>query len=160
MSAALAWHDSATAARILCAGDDICDLIQVQCRLEGELDFAIIASEEEVEAALAVESAFDIVIIDQRIGRLGGRAFSEKLRRHSPEAERLVIVHYVDVEVAELLESDCRVMRVLQAPFSREVLCDAVADALLRHRARALRASAVPRVTPMGGNPCCTLAAR
>jgi hypothetical protein len=45
------------------------------------------------------------------------------------------------------------VMRVLHMPCPAQVLCDAVSDALLRHRARALRAAAVPQhVTPAGSH--------
>ena len=156
MSAAFAWHDDVADARILCAGNELGDLIQVQCRLEGELDFTIIASQAEADAALASEPPFDIIIVDQRLSRLGGRAFIEKLRRHSPDAERLIIVRRLDQAVREMMENDGRVMRLLHAPLPADVLCGAVADALLRHRARALRASAAPRVTPMGGMPCCT----
>ena len=151
-----AWHDDPPAARVLCAGDDLGDLIRMQCCLEGNLDFVIVANADEANSALAGEPSFDVIILDQHFEQLGGRTFLERLRRHSPEAERLVVVHHVDQAISEMLDSDCRVMRLLHAPFADDVLCDAVADALLRHRARALRASALPRVTPMGGNPCCT----
>lgn len=151
---ASAWHTDAPSARILCVGADLGELIQVQCLLDAELDFVIITSADEMEAALATESEFDIIIMDHGLERF---FVVDRLRRHSPDAERLVIVRNdVDATIAAMIESDCRVMRLLRAPFAAEVLCDAVADARLRHRARALRASAVPRVTPMGGNPCCT----
>lgn len=87
------------------------------------------------------------------------RSFVEKLRRHSPDAERLIIVRRLDRTIRKMQENDGRVMGLLRAPFPAEVLCGAVSDALLRHRARALRASAVASVTPMGGSPCCTSAA-
>ena len=149
-----AWHSDVSAARILCIGADLGELIQVQCLLDSELDFVIITNETEMEAALIAERAFDVIIIDQVCDR---RLPVEPLRDHSPDAERLVIIHNaVDPITAAMIEGDCRVMRLLRTPLSAELLCDAVADALLRHRARAFRASAVPRVTPMGGNPCCT----
>ena len=151
---ASAWHSEGSPARILCVGADLGELIQVQCLLDGELDFVIITSEHEMEAALASEAAFDVIIMDKGLEQV---LVVERLRSHSPDAERLVIIHHgVDANVAAMIESDCRVMRLLRMPLSAELLCDAVADALLRHRARLLRASAVPRVTPMGGNPCCT----
>ena len=151
---ASAWHTDVSAARILCVGADLGELIQVQCLLEGELDFVIITSEHEMEAALASESAFDIIILDRGLEQL---LVVDRLRSHSPDAERLIIIRNgVDESIAAMIEGDCRVMRLLRTPLSAELLCDAVADALLRHRARMLRASAVPRVTPMGGNPCCT----
>ena len=154
---ASAWHDAAPNARVLCAGGDLGELIQMQCCLGSDLDFVIVANPSEAQSALFTEAPFDLIILDQRIEQLGGSRFVERLRRHSPDAERLVIVHQeIDAVIAGMIESDCRVMRVLQAPFADEVLCGAVADALLRHRARMMRASAVPRVTPMGGNPCCT----
>ena len=149
-----AWHSDVSAARILCIGADLGELIQVQCLLDGEFDFVTVTSRGEFEAALAIESAFDILIMDQALEKL---CVVERLRNHSPDAERLVILHSeIDASTASMIESDCRVMRLLRTPLTAELLCDAMADALLRHRARLLRASAVPRVTPMGGNPCCT----
>jgi hypothetical protein len=149
-----AWHSDVSAARILCIGADVGELIQVQCLLDGEPDFVTITNDAEMEAALTCEPAFDIIIMGQGIDR---QLADDRLRRHSPDAERLVIIHNeVDASTVAMIEGDCRVMRLLRTPLSAELLCDAVADALLRHRARALRASAVPRVTPMGGNPCCT----
>ena len=149
-----AWHTDVPAARILCAGADIGELIKVECLLSGDFDFVLITSAEETEAALESEPEFDIIIMDQGVERC---LAVDRLRRHSPDAERLLIIRTdVDATIAAMIESDCRVMRLLRAPIHADVLCDAVADALLRHRARALRASAVPRVTPMGGNPCCT----
>ena len=151
---ASAWHTNVSAARILCVGADLGELIQVQCLLDGELDFVIITSEHEMEAALAAESAFDIIIMDEGLEQL---PVVDRLRSHSPDAERLLIIRKpVDANIAAMIQSDCRVMRLLRAPLSAELLCDAVADARLRHRARVLHASAVPRVTPMGGNLCCT----
>ena len=153
---ACAWHDAPPAARILCAGDKLGDPIQMQCCLEGPLDFVIISGADEAATALAGESPFDVIILDQHIERLGGRSFLDRLRDHSPEAERLIVVHHTDQAMRDMLEGESRVMRLLQAPLADDVLCGAVADALLRHRARALRASTLPSVTPMGGNPCCT----
>ncbi len=127
--------------------------------LDPELDYVIVTSADEANVALTVEPSFDVVILDQRLERLGGLTFLEQLRRHSPDAERLIIVHQGDQAASEMLESDCRVMRLLHSPFADDVLFEAVVDALLRHRARTLRASALPRVTPMGGNPCCTAVA-
>jgi DNA-binding NtrC family response regulator len=152
---ASAWQDAPPAARVLCAGEDLGDLIQMQCCLDGQFDFVIITSAEEATAALMFEDSFDVLILDQRLEQLGGGRLLERLRRHSPDAERLIVVHRAE-EISKMLESECRVMRLLPAPFAADALCSAVADALLRHRARALRASALPRVTPMGGNPCCT----
>ncbi|MEO7455747.1 MAG: hypothetical protein ABIY52_05750 [Gemmatimonadaceae bacterium] len=122
-----------------------------------ELDFVIVASADEVDAALTAEPAFDVIILDQYTERIGGLPFLQRLRQHSPDAERLIVARQVDERVSEMLQSDCRVMRVLQGPFSAELLCRAVEDALLRHRARALRAMTVPRVTPMDSGHGCVV---
>lgn len=159
MSASASQDDRAPG-RIMCSGDDLYDLIHGQCGLDRTLGVVTITIVEEANAALEAESAFDVIILDQRLDRIGTHTFMEQLRRHSPDAERLIVVDRVDMTISDMLENDCRVMRLLRAPVAADVLCDAVADALLRHRARALRATALPRVTPMGGNPCCTALAK
>lgn len=153
---ATAWQPDRAPARILCAGDDLGDLIQMQCRLDGEPDFVIIANALEAADALAAESAFDLIILDQRLERVGGHSFVEQLQDHSPDAERLIVVHRMTLAITRTIENDCRVMRLLHAPLSADVLCNAVADALLRHRARELRARAVPSVTSLGVHLFCT----
>ncbi|MEO7455736.1 MAG: hypothetical protein ABIY52_05695 [Gemmatimonadaceae bacterium] len=156
MDAAIATESRDTStARILCVGDDVSDLLALPYALDGDRDFILLATGCEVDSALA-EEAYDLMIIDQRCEQVGGMSFVERLRAHSPDAEQIIVVHTPDEEVMELARNDCRVMRVLQAPVAPDVMAEAVGAALLRHRARRLRATAVPRVTPMGGNLCCT----
>ena len=83
-----------------------------------------------------------------------GEEFLAQLRAHSPDAERLLLARRVDRTVRSIVWSDARVMRILLDPCTTAALREAVSDAMLRHRARHLRASAVPRVTPVSGNPC------
>ena len=57
-----AWHDDPANARLLCAGDDLGELIRMQCCLDADLDFIIIASADEATAALTAEASFDVII--------------------------------------------------------------------------------------------------
>ena len=156
MTAAIALqYLDTTCARILCVGDDVRELIRIPRQLDSELDFVIVASPSEASAALAHEAPFDLIISDQRMRGVGGASFLARMRTHSPDAERLILVRREDRGAKAMAASDGRVMRLLVAPCAQTVLREAVSDALLRHRARCLRVAAVPRVTPMGAHPCC-----
>lgn len=68
-----------------------------------------------------------------------------RLRAHSPDAEQLILSRLADPVAREMAANDGRVMRLLVKPCPGVVLCQAVADALLRHRARSLRAGVSAR---------------
>ena len=141
--------------RILCVGDEVEQLLEIQRDLDSDYDFVIVACCDEGPGALAEEAPFDLIINDQRMTAAGGDDLLGQLRKHSPQAERLVLALRDDRESRASVAGDGRVMRLLLHPCPAHELREAVADALLRHRARALRATAVPRVTPAGGHPCC-----
>ncbi|MBA3672141.1 MAG: response regulator [Gemmatimonadaceae bacterium] len=141
--------------RILCVGDEVDQLLEIQRELDSDYDFVIVACCEEGQGALAEEAPFDLIINDQRMSAAGGTELLARLRQHSPDAERLVLALRHDRATRAMAAEDGRIMRLLVQPCPAAVLREAVADALLRHRARALRASAIPRVTPAGGHPCC-----
>lgn len=140
--------------RILCVGNCLDQLLEIQRQLDCDLDFVIAACAEEGLAALAVEAPFDVIITCLQLPGNLGAVFNARLRQHSPDAERLILAPCIDAQAKAAVANDARVMRLLLAPCSTTALREAVADALLRHRARRLRAAVVPRSTPPGGNPC------
>lgn len=144
-----------TKARILCIGPDIARLICIVSQLDTDLEIVVVACPEEGNAALLSEPAYNVIISDDEMPGIEAILFLARLRAHSPGAERVVFASQADHAALEMAASDARVMRVLERPCEESVLREAVADAILRHRARAFRASAVPRVTPMGAHPCC-----
>lgn len=156
MSFAIARHSApVSCVRILCVGDEVEQLLEIQRDLDSDYDFVIVGCCEEGPGALAEEAPFDLIINAQRMSAVGGDDLLARLRLHSPNAERLVLALRDDREARARAAADGRVMRTLVQPCPANELRGAVADALLRHRARALRASAIPRVTPAGGHPCC-----
>ena len=160
MTAAVAYSDDVSCCvRILCVGDHVEQLIQIRDQLDPDFDFVIVGCSSEALSALATEPQFDLIINDCEMSGAGGERFLERLRSHSPDAERLILTPRNDESARAMAASDARVMRLLRRKCRSSVLRGAVADALLRHRARTLRAQAIPRVTPMGGNPCCVLRA-
>lgn len=155
MTAALAFPDDVTlCVRILCVGDHVEQLLAIPYHLDTDYDFVIVGCSDEALAALSAEAPFDLIINDCEMSGAGGSQFLERLHAHSPDAERLIVAPIYDAVAREMAASDGRVMRLLGRACPAPVLQDAVADALLRHRARRLRAASMPRVTPMGGNPC------
>ena len=117
-------------ARVLCIGTNVTHLIRLVTELDSDLDIIVVACPEEGNEALLREAPYDVILIDDDMPGVEGALFLARLRAHSPCAVRV--------------KSDVAVLR------------DAIAAATLRHRARALRASTIPRVTPVGAHPCCT----
>ena len=156
MTAAIALsYEASVCARILCVGADMEKLLGIQYQLDTDFDFVLVSCPDECPAVLASEDPFDVIISDHRARSKCGEWFRKQLRAHSPDAERIIVASQADRDTKAMAASDGRVMRLLVGPCSATVLREAVSDALLRHRARALRAAAIPRVTPMGGHPCC-----
>ena len=141
-------------ARILCVGDDVEHLLEMLYQLDSDFDFVVVSRPDEGPAVLANEGPFDVIISDGQTRSGRGARFTSLLRAHSPDAERLILAVRDDRATRAMAASDGRVMRVLLRPCPANVLREAVSDALLRHRARCLRAATAPRVTPTSGHPC------
>ena len=148
-------HGETTCARILCVGDDVRELLGIQGQLDSEFVCVLVACSTDADAVLATEPPFDVLISDQRMAGTGGALMLARLLPHSPDAERLILARRADRAAVAMAATDGRVMRLLIAPCEPSVLREAVSDALLRHRARHMRATTVPRVTPISSHPCC-----
>ena len=142
-------------ARILCVGDNAKDLVEIQLRLDIDVDFVLVANPMEGHAALAAEAEFDIIVFDRPMCGELGIQFLTRLSTHSADAERIILAPSDDRASRDIAANDGRVMRLLCRPCPATILREAVSDALLRHRARLLRMTTVPRVTPAGAHPCC-----
>lgn len=140
--------------RVMCVGTNPQRLLEIQRRLDCDLDFVIATCPVEGLAALEVEAPFHVIITCLPLRMKQGTHFQARLREHSPNAERLVLAPRIDANARAMVATDARVMRLLRESCPTSEMREAVADALLRHRARCLRAAIVPRFTPPGGNPC------
>ena len=140
--------------RILYVGTRGKRWLKLQCQLDNDVHCVIATGPADGLALLEAEVAFDVIITMLESVGSEQRAFTAKLREHSPDAERLILSRRIDARVRAAVATDARVMRLLVHPCPASVIREAVADALLRHRARCLRAAMVPRMTPPGGNPC------
>ena len=91
MTPAISAHCRASdQARILCLGDDV-EQLEIQYQLDSDIDFVIVAGPDEGYAALATEAPFDIIISDQQMRSGRGQLFLTRLRKHSPDAERVML---------------------------------------------------------------------
>lgn len=157
MNAALSKPDSSSSAvvfeprpaspRVLCIGEKVPSVVRLQLQLDADFDLTLVSCTENCDEIFETEAPFDLVICDASVPEMWGASILEKLYAHSPEAERIVLSWRVTPAAKKTMIRDAHVMRVLLAPCPTMVLRAAVADALLRHRARALRAT-----TPPSGN--------
>ncbi len=139
---------SSCVARILCIGGNVADVLRLQLQLDADFEFALVTCETDCREVLASELEFDLIIRDASATWLWSGDLLESLDAHSPEAERIVLASRMDAATRERVSQNARVMCVLLSPCPTMLLRARVADALLRHRARALR-NAIS--TPPGG---------
>ncbi len=141
-------YGGSLSARILCIGDRVERLLEIQRQLDDDQDFVIVGCPTEGHAALATEGPFDVIITDRRMREGRSALFLARLRQHSPDAERLVLADSSNGEKRRTAASEGRVMWLLPNPCPALLLREAVADAMLRHRARYMRTTMEARVTP------------
>jgi len=88
---------------------------------------------------------FDVVVSDQRMGLVDGLAVLERARERSPDAPRVMITGYAELELVEDAKNRGHVDRFLAKPFSPDAFLDEVAPLLDTRRVRAARQLAFDR---------------
>ena len=145
----LAANDRDTpCARVLCLGDDVDHLLEMQQVFGTRHEFVIVTSASAGDAAVLSAESFQLIISGERTLDMGFGKLLLRLRLHSPDAERIVFVKTGDALAVMMAAREARVMRVLTRPCSAVLLREAVNAALLRNRARCLRAAMAHTITP------------
>jgi hypothetical protein len=119
--------------RILYVGDRVKDAAGLPSERDHMFRSTVVARTADVESVLAKEAPFELVIIDHCLQQLGGVVFLERLHRHSPEAERLIIAPAPEPAEPTFAAGDAEVVRALHTPHVR-----ADVSPVSRPRARSL----------------------
>jgi CheY-like chemotaxis protein len=83
---------------------------------------------------LATKGPFAVVISDMRMPRMDGAAFLARVRSNAPDAVRMLLTGYSDVESAIAAVNEGQIFRFLAKPCAPEHLKQAVAAAAEQHR--------------------------
>ncbi|MDZ4281344.1 MAG: response regulator [Hydrogenophaga sp.] len=114
-----------TKPRVLCVDDEPGVLRSLEALLRGRFDVSSAASARE-GLALMHNSAFDVVISDQRMPGMSGTEFLEQVKEMSPQTMRLLLTGHA--EVTDVLRSvnDSEVFRYIHKPWDNQHLVDMV----------------------------------
>lgn len=123
-----------TVERILLVDDDFSLLAAIQRQFRRE--FAIITAEEG-EAGLAIlqrDGPFAVVVSDMRMPGMNGVEFLRRVRELAPDAVRVMLTGYADLEAAIAAVNEGNVFRFLTKPCPQEVLANTLRACLEQHR--------------------------
>lgn len=121
-------------AQILCVDDDPDVLAGLQLSLRHLGEVHVASHGEEALAMAAGLPRLAVVLCDMRMPGMAGDEVLARFRQRWPLATRLLLTGYSDMEAAIRAINQGRVFRFLNKPCPREVLQQAVTDALEQHR--------------------------
>jgi response regulator RpfG family c-di-GMP phosphodiesterase len=123
------------APRVLCVDDEPHVLEGVRDSLSRSFDVRVAESGADGLALLTQDSdAYAVVISDMRMPVMSGAAFLNQARRIAPNAVRLLLTGYSDVDAAIRAVNDGQLFRFLTKPCPPDELLRACAAALGQHR--------------------------
>ena len=138
--------DAAAQRRVLFVDDDegLRDYVSnVLTRMPG-VEVVTAASGEDAMAVMQRDS-FDVIVSDQRMGKIDGVQVLEAAAKLQEGAPRVLVTGYADLDLTEEAVNTGHVTRMLSKPFLPQDLTALVAPLLHERRAAEARASAFSR---------------
>jgi CheY-like chemotaxis protein len=121
--------------RVLCVDDEVQVLEGLKDTLRRSFDVRVASSGAEgLELLRRDPEAFSVVISDMRMPVMPGWAFLREVRRVAPDAARILLTGYSDVDSAARAVNDGQLFRFLTKPCSHDDLMRACAAGLGHHR--------------------------
>ncbi len=123
--------------RILCVDDEPQILESLQDTLYEHFDVRVAASGAEGLARLSDEpDEYALIISDMQMPEMPGSVFLREARRVAPDATRILLTGYADLDAAASAVNDGQLFRFLMKPCSEADLLGACHAALEQHRLR------------------------
>jgi response regulator RpfG family c-di-GMP phosphodiesterase len=124
-----------TRPRILCVDDEPQILESLRDTLRRSFDVRVAASGPEGLALLQEEPAeFAVIISDMRMPLMSGSVFLREARRTAPDAVRILLTGYADLDAAVDAVNEAQLFRFLTKPSQASDLLAACQAALAQHR--------------------------
>lgn len=123
------------ARRVLCVDDEPYVLDGLRDNLRKTFEVRVAESGlEGLELLRREPQAYAIVISDMRMPAMPGSVFLREARREAPDAMRMLLTGYADVDAAVRAVNDGQLFRYLTKPCPPEELLRACAAAMAQHR--------------------------
>jgi response regulator RpfG family c-di-GMP phosphodiesterase len=121
--------------RMLCVDDDPNVLEALRDTLRRSFDVRVTTSPAEAVEQLKREPAgYAIVLSDMRMPVMDGATFLGEARRFAPDATRMLLTGYADIEAATRAVNSAHLFRFLTKPCEPDELLRACTAALTQHR--------------------------
>lgn len=113
--------------RILILDDEENNVSAISRLLRTEPDFHVEGFTSASEALRrAEEIKFDVVVSDYRMPEMDGTQFLEKFRERHPNAYRIIVSAYSDVEMLRKAINQAQIHRLIQKPWDGFILVEAI----------------------------------
>jgi len=127
-------QDSQNRPRVLCVDDEPEVLEGLRSHLRKICRVATAGSGEEALAMLAEERDFAVVISDMRMPQMNGATLLARCRERLPEATRVLLTGYAEMDAAVEAVNDGHIFRFLTKPCPPPQLVAAVQAAIAQHQ--------------------------
>lgn len=137
--------------QVVLAVDDEPDILEsLQTLLESSLDIQVLTAPSGQEALRLLESRpVDLIITDYRMPGMTGLEFLEAARQVAPEASRILITAYPDLDLALKAINEEGVENFVVKPFDPESVIENVFNVLFVRRSEELRTRSFARAMEM-----------
>ena len=125
---------SSSLARVLVVDDEVSVLDGLRRRLHGRFDVTCAEGGDEALRALASKEPFVVVVSDMRMPGMDGAALLEQVRGSQPDAIRVLLTGYTDIDGAMNAINRGQIFRFLCKPCDGETLVKTLEDAVAQHR--------------------------
>jgi DNA-binding NtrC family response regulator len=110
--------------------DDEIEVCRILERMLSIDQYQVRASHSVADAlAIIEEKLFDLYVLDYKLGGGCGLDIADRIRAKGSEAPILLLSGYVPTEIA-LRAQELRIFEILEKPFSREMIANAVRNAI------------------------------
>src|SRR5581483_1037494 len=121
--------------RILCVDDEPYVLESLRDTLRRSFDVLTAGGgPEALEKLNAEPGEYAVIISDMRMPVMSGSSFLRESRRIAPDAARILLTGYADLDAAISAVNDAQLFRFLTKPCEPEQLLRACTAGLLQHR--------------------------
>jgi response regulator RpfG family c-di-GMP phosphodiesterase len=125
----------ATKPRVLCVDDEPHVLEGLRDTLHRTFDVRVATSGSEALELLKREpDAYAVVVSDMRMPDMDGDAFLREARRWAPDATRMLLTGFADIDAAVSAVNHAQLFRFLTKPCASDDVVRACAAALVQHR--------------------------
>lgn len=133
--------------QVVLAVDDEPDILEsLQALLESSLDVSVLTAPSGPDALRILEGrAVDLIITDYRMPGMTGLEFLSAARKVAPEAARILITAYPDLDIALQSINQEGVENFVVKPFDPETVVENVFNVLFTRRSEEMRSRSFAR---------------